>query len=243
MDAVPDRRRQRRAPPAPGYVITCYGAEHENSPRERVNLATRLLNVSTRGAQIATRGRLRERLGVIFEIELPGSRERFRAKAVVRWSKSVEAGGRTMNVAGLQFMSTIKGRAELKPATPRPGAEPRRGNKRFFPREVEIVCLPRGVLKSLGLASNAAKHLKDLSLGGAQVVSNRKLSPGRRVELRLKFTKPKLVVEIEGTVKWCRRDTLSVEPRWLAGVRFNYMPDDSEINLKAIERAFLGGGF
>lgn len=86
-----------------------------------------------------------------------------------------------------------------------------------------------------------AHKIKNLSVGGAQIVAVKELRPGQRVCLRLEFRKPRSFrVEAEGEVRWCRRDTRSVEPRWLAGILFVHVSLQDEGLLLEVARSFLG---
>jgi hypothetical protein len=46
-------------------------------------------------------------------------------------------------------------------------------------------------------------------------------------------------VSAEGIVRWCRRDTLSLEPRWVVGVVFKRMGPDSGGRLRTVEAVFV----
>jgi hypothetical protein len=239
-----ERRRHSRLKPDKGYIVTCYSAEAGDPSAAKYNLASKLVDVSPRGACLVTVGRLRARLPVQVEVYFPKTGARVRMRATVRWSQTVESRGpnkQTAHVAGLEFDKTLQLQNPRKEA-PRPGRteEPRRGSKRFSPGDVQLVCLPRNFWRALGLSSNAARQVKDLSLGGVQIVSTRRLKPGQGVSLRLEFRKPHAVIEAEGEVRWCRRDTLSLEPRWNAGVAFRRLPPVSHSNLVTIEKIFLG---
>ncbi len=243
-----ERRRHPRRKPEPGYVLTCTAAEFAGKATEPYNLGSRLLDVSAGGACLVTVGRLREGLPVLIEIAFPATRDLFRAKAAICWSRTVESTGserRTAHVAGLRFGEVLEARGgKVAPVAGEraleASREPRRRHKRFTPQEVEIVCLPRGFWRGLGFGSNVGRHLKDLSVGGAQIVSATRLEPGRKVDLKLTFRKPPAVVQAQGEVRWCRRDTLSVEPRWYAGVVFRRIAPASNQNLLAIGRLFVG---
>jgi hypothetical protein len=207
------------------------------------NLAVRLLDTSATGACLVTKGRLREGVPVFVGIDLPRQGTRLMSKATVRWSTTVESKGRTAHVAGLQFEKPLEQLAPRKvapaPPEPPPSKEPNRRHKRFVPETVDIVCLPRGLLRKLGVKSNSAKALKDLSLGGAQIISAEKLRPGEPVDLTLKFRYPAAEVKAEGVVRWCRRDTLSLEPRWNVGVVFKRIDPASDGRLRTVEAVFI----
>jgi c-di-GMP-binding flagellar brake protein YcgR len=245
IDEMPceERRRHPRQRLEEGYVIHCTSRGEGASN----NLASKLLDISRSGACLITVGRLREGLPMDLEITFPGRRDRFRARAVVRWSQTVESTGpirRTAHVAGVRFEEILdvqgaKGAPRTGRLAPPPVDEPQRRHKRFLPQEVDLVCLPRGFWRRLGFGTNIARHLKDLSLGGAQIVSSTRLKPGRKVDLRLKFRKPACVIQARGEVRWCKRDTLSVEPRWYMGVTFRRIAPGSNQDLEAVARYFL----
>jgi len=223
--------------------VACTSAEFARPGSDSYNLAVKLLDTSASGACIVTKGRLREGIKVMLGIILPRKGTRVMSRAVVRWSTTVESKGRTAHVAGLMFDRAV---SELSP--PKPPAteseklrskEPQRRHRRFVPEKVDIVCLPRGLLTRLGVKSNSAKGLRNLSLGGAQIVSADKLAPGDPVDLTLQFGSPATTIKAEGIVRWCRRDTLSLEPRWNVGVVFKQMDPASDGRLRTVEAVFV----
>jgi hypothetical protein len=234
-----ERRRHDRSSTREAQVA-CTSAEHAPPGSPTGNLAVRLLDTSATGACLVTRERLREGLPVVIGIILPGGKARVMSTSVVRWSTSIESKGRTAHVAGVEFEKPI---AALAPRLPKTGpskhAEPNRRHKRFVPDTAEIVCLPPGFLSKLGMKSNAAKALKNLSLGGAQILSTEKLEKGDRVDLLLKFAFPKTSVRAAGIVRWCRRDTLSLEPRWNVGVLFKELDPATHSRLRTVEAVFI----
>ena len=237
-----ERRRHDRMNPKDASVALTSG-EFAKPGSASYNLAVRLLDTSASGACIVTKGRLREGIKVVVGVILPKQGTKVMSRATVRWSTTVESKGRTAHVAGLQFERPV---SELGPKKPPPTdsqklhtKEPQRRHARFTPEKVEIVCLPRGLLTKLGVKSNSAKALKNVSLGGAQIVSSEKLSPGDPVDLTLQFRYPAAVVKAEGVVRWCRRDTLSLEPRWNVGVVFKRMDSDSNGRLRTVEAVFV----
>jgi len=211
-------------------------AEHAQSG----SLAVRLLDTSATGACLVTTERLREGTSVVVGIILPDQKSRVMSTAWVRWSTSVESKGKVAHVAGVEFEKPV---AELAPSLPKSGSskhvEPNRRHKRFVPEKVDIVCLPPGFLSKLGMKSNTAKALKNLSLGGAQILSTEKLEKGERVDLLLKFAFPKTSVRAAGVVRWCKRDTLSLEPRWNVGVVFKEMDPATHSRLRTVEAVFI----
>jgi PilZ domain-containing protein len=233
-----ERRRHDRSPNREAQ-IACTSAEHKQNGKPSTNLAVRLLDTSATGACLVTRDRLREGCPVILGIILPQNKARVMTKGVVRWSTTLEQKGRVAHVTGVEFDKPV---AELAPGLPKNGPsheEPQRRHKRFVPEKVDIVCLPPGFLSKLGMKSNSAKALKNLSLGGAQIVSTEKLETGDRVDLLLKFAFPKTSVRAAGVVRWCRRDTLSLEPRWVIGVKFKELDPTTHSRLRTVEAVFI----
>lgn len=237
-----DRRRHSRVMTKDASVA-CTSAEFAKPGSDSYNLAVKLLDTSASGACIVTKGRLREGIKVMVGVILPRQGTRIMSRAVVRWSTTVESKGRTAHVAGLQFDRTMPDLAPKK--TPQTESEklrskePQRRHPRFIPEKVDIVCLPRGILRKLGVKSNSAKSLKNLSIGGAQIVTSEKLSPGDPVDLTLEFRYPSTIVKAEGVVRWCRRDTMSLEPRWNVGVVFKQMDPSSDGRLRTVEAVFV----
>lgn len=237
-----ERRRHPRTPPSPEWGIRCR-SPGRGAPE--YHLVTRVVDVSACGTCIVTSTRLREGSPVAVDVLLPNGDACFQSLATVRWSMTLESNGRIAHVAGLQFDRVFRLASTESEEHPSRvlllrSPEPRRAHKRFTPEEVALVCLPRDFLRLLGLARNTGRRLKDISRGGAQIVCARKLRPGQRVDLRLEFRRAQATVEAQGVVRWCARDTTSLEPRYLAGVKFEKLPPGSERSLRAVERAFIG---
>lgn len=256
-----ERRGNFRSAPQEGLEVRLTTPGHAGSQDERHNLAARLLDVSAKGVCVVTFDKVAKGAPMAVELFIPGRDLRFATKATVSWAASLDKEGRPMHVAGLSFSKVFKAdrsvrvereREELPPeATPSPspsttrilptrGPEPQRGHKRFTPDEVTLVLFQRGFLRSIGLASNAARRLKDLSRSGAQISCAGRLKAGQRVDLRLEFRRAKVSLQIEAVVRWCKRDTTSLEPRYLVGVSFENLPEATERNLRTIEGFFLG---
>ena len=233
-----ERRRNSRIQ-AKEAQVACTSPGHAKPGTPSYNLAVRLLDTSSTGACIVTKGRLREGIPVIVGIIFPSQKARVMSKAVVRWSTTVESKGRTAHVAGIEFEKPIPslGPAPIAPKTKK--GEPQRRHKRFTPEKVDIVCLPPGFLTKLGVKTNTAKGLKNLSLGGAQIISSEKLKTGDRVDLLLQFRYPKTTVQAVGIVRWCQRDTFSLEPRWNVGVVFKHMDASSSGRLQTVQAVFI----
>lgn len=240
-----ERRRHARssAKDAKDASVACTSAEFAKPGTDSYNLAVKLLDTSASGACIVTKGRLREGIKVMVGVILPKQGTRVMSRAIVRWSTTVESKGRTAHVAGLQFDRTQPELSPKKvPATESEKLrtkEPQRRHQRFAPEKVDIVCLPRTLLTKLGVKSNSARALRNLSLGGAQIVTSEKLAPGDPVDLTLQFRYPATTVKAEGIVRWCRRDTMSLEPRWNVGVIFKRMDPSSDGRLRTVEAVFI----
>ena len=243
-----ERRKCSRIKPESGFVCSCTNADFAGHGPRAYNLATRLLDVSPRGACLVTTGRLRERVPIIVDISVPQALARFKARAIVRWSQTLERGGRTAHVAGLRFERILESYGDRlsflggRPEAPSPARtrEPQRRFKRFQPRDARVVCTPRDLWRMLGFKTQAALRLHDLSLGGAQVVCSKRLKPGSTVDLALDFERPQGSVAAEAVVRWCRRDTRSLESRWHAGLVFRRMAPDHEERLKEVDKLYLG---
>jgi hypothetical protein len=121
----------------------------------------------------------------------------------------------------------------------RRSGEPRRKHKRFRPARTGIVCIPRGFWALL-FKRNVAVHVKDVSLGGAQIVASRALRAGARTDVLFDFPGFPRPLAAEADVRWCRRDTLSLEPRWNAGLIFKKLSPADEEQLREVDRIYLG---
>lgn len=235
-----DERRRHDRSSSKEAQVALTSPEYTQHGSPSYNLAVRLLDTSATGACLVTTDRLREGCPVIVGIILPGQKNGIMAQGFVRWSTSIEQKGRTAHVAGVEFDKPV---AALAPSLPKSGpskhAEPNRRHKRFVPEKVDIVCLPPGFLSKLGMKSNTAKALKNLSMGGAQILSTEKLEKGDRVDLLLKFAFPKTSVRAAAIVRWCKRDTLSLDPRWNVGVVFKEMDPATQSRLRTVEAVFI----
>jgi hypothetical protein len=232
-----ERRKYPRSKPDPTLRLLCHNAEFDEKPLHRTNLCLKWLDVSAKGACIVTPGRLRVGVQLMVIIEVPETSVRFRGKAVVRWAQTLQHQGREAHVAGMEFMEVLEAQGDkvqfLKSWWRGPvEVDERRKHQRMLLEGVQIECQPCGVWSALGFSSNAARSLTDLSEGGCQIVASRKLEPGSRVKIKLTFKKPAVVVQGEGEVRWCNRDTLSLEPRWPAGIEFRDFSHADEARLK-----------
>jgi len=118
--------------------------------------------------------------------------------------------------------------------------EPRRRHKRFHPPRAQVSCVPRGFWTSLIRKTNVALALKDLSLGGAQIIADRPLKPGARTDLTFWFAGFPDPVRMEADVRWCRRNTLSLSPKWNAGLTIKRISPVDESRLADVDRTYLG---
>jgi hypothetical protein len=202
------------------------------------NLARRVVDLGPRGACVVTVGRLRPGLSVIANLKVPGTRLHVKMMGTVRWSTTLERQGRTAHVAGLEFDHSLA--PEAGPS-PRPRDLQRR-HPRFAPKEVDPQLMFEGLLAMIGVRKpNLALAVRDLSQGGVSLLTEEPLKTGREVKIRLEFRITRSIIEADGVVRWCRRDTLAASPRWLVGVVFKRMPPKSDAELRRLERYFLGG--
>ena len=191
------------------------------------NLAKKVVDWSSGGACLVTSDRLRP--GAKVDVSISGGGVKIRALASVRWSSTLTRGGQSAHVCGL----------ELREPAPRRKVDPNRRHRRFQVKDVaETECRPQTWLSSLGLGRSVAASVRDLSSGGIRLSVSRQLGVGDRLSLRLVFTVPNTVLEAEGMVRWCRRDTLALKPRWDVGIVFRRVSD--EMALRRVEKHFGG---
>ena len=240
---TPERRRHVRRPAEAGTICTLRDVPRAGRDGDPGNLAVRLLDLASSGACLVTTGRLPIATPVILDVTLPGSPGPFNTRAEVRWSVTVENGDRTAHVAGLRFDRVLgsSGDPGRLPEAGRslPSREPQRRWKRFSPRVASLSCDAHDLRRMLGWRSNPALSLRDLSRGGAGIVTSRKLKKGSRADLAIDLS---VVggVWIETQVRWCRRDTLSLEPRWQTGLVFIRMSKQDEARLEDAEQFHKG---
>lgn len=119
-------------------------------------------------------------------------------------------------------------------------AEPRRRYKRFRPPRAQVRCVPRGFWSSLLRKTNVALGLRDVSLGGTQIIADRPLKPGAKTDVVLQFSGFPDPVVLEADVRWCKRDTLSLTPKWMAGLTIKRISPVHETRLAEVDRTYLG---
>ena len=121
------------------------------------------------------------------------------------------------------------------------GNEPRRRFKRFSPVKTAVACiLPKSGWSLFSSGKNLALRVQDVSMGGAHLVCSRQLKPGTRTWVVLGFASASVKVFIEAAVRWCRRDTMSLNPRWETGLQFVRLESRDAENLQAMRRMYLG---
>ena len=189
------------------------------------NLAKKVVDWSAKGACLVTAERLRP--GAKVDLSISGGGVKMRAIASVKWSTTLTRGDKSAHVCGL----------EIREPAPRRKVDPNRRHSRFPVKdEVLTDCRPETWLSSLGLGSSVAASVRDISAGGIRLSVGRKLKAGDRVTLRLVFSVPNTTVEAQGMVRWCRRDTLALKPRWDVGIIFRRVSD--EMALRRVEKHF-----
>lgn len=244
-----ERRKHPRFKPEPDLRFGCYSHAFDEAGPSRVNFAVKAVDLSPGGCCLVTTGRLRVGLPLQIEITVDKDLSRFRAESVIRWADTLQHQGREAHIAGIQFMRIleVKGKrmAVLDPKGAKKAAGPdpelrRRQHKRVVMSRAEVQCVRKGLGSAFGLAGNVAHCLVDVSEGGCQIVSREKLKEGQSVKLSLRFTGPSASVEAVGEVRWCERNTLSLEPRWPTGIEFRRIPPDDMDRLRTVLRSFAG---
>jgi hypothetical protein len=234
-----ERRKHPRVKPDALFRVQCFSADFAENPLHRTNLALRCLDLSARGACVVTPGRLRVGATIVLSIDIPDTATRFRGKAVVRWSQSVEKQGREAHVAGMEILEVQECQGErvgflsgtLKNMLP---TDTRQKHRRMLVNEAEVTCAVAGFMGALGLSGNIAKSLVDLSEGGCKLVLEKKVEVGQRVKLHFSFKHPALKVNSDGVVKRCDRDTLRLEPKYDTGIEFQNMSNEDAAHLRLV---------
>jgi len=224
------------------FRVHAYSADFAENPLHRTNLALRCLDLCARGACILTPGRLRVGASVILSVDIPDTATRFRGRAVVRWSQSVEKQGREAHVAGMEILEVQECQGDRvgflggasKNTLP---ADTRQKHRRLLVSEAEVTCSVAGFMGALGLSGNIAKSLIDVSEGGCKLILEKKVEVGAKVKLQFSFKHPALKVASEGIVKRCDRDTLTLAPKYETGIEFHNMPNGDAANLRIVLKA------
>lgn len=234
-----ERRKYPRVKPDSQFRVQCYTADFAENPLHRTNLAQRCLDLSAKGACVVTTGRLRVGASLVLAIDIPDTATRFRGKAVVRWSQSVEKQGREAHVAGMEILEVLECQGErvgfmaggMRNVLPE---DTRQKHRRVLVSEAEVTCQAAGLLGSLGLTGNVAKKLVDVSEGGCKLILEKKIEVGHRVKLQFSFKHPALKVSTEGIVRRCDRDTLVLTPRYETGIEFQTISNEDAAHLRLV---------
>jgi len=225
--------------------VQVYSADFAGNPFQRNNLAVRCLDLSTGGACIVTTGRLRVGAPLVISLDIPDTATRFRGKAVVRWSQTIEKKGQEAHVAGMQILEVqecqgdrvaFMGSGSLKILP----SDDRQKHRRVVVQEAEVICSVAGLMGALGLSGNIAKSLVDLSEGGCKLILEKKVEAGQKVKIQLAFKHPALKVAGEGIVRRCDRDTLVLAPKYETGIEFQNLSNDDAAHLRLVLKEFLG---
>ena len=239
----PERRRHPRTPPAGNFVISCYRAEWTGQTLDNYNMANKIFDLGPKGAKMLTRLKVAHGVPLVVDINVPYPKSRFKALAVVRWTKEVEldnASKRKAYETGLEFEKLLDADGETgeylasglggipkKPAS-------RRNTGRFAPPSHDAEVYENDFKAMFGFHADSLKELKDLSQGGAQIVTTRELKVGRKVTLTLRFQAPRTVLRLQGEVRWCRRIPGIVERLWRSGIAFRNLSQADQQNLQAL---------
>jgi hypothetical protein len=227
------------------FRVQCFSAEFAENPFHRTNLALRCLDLSTGGACIVTPGRLRVGASIVISVDIPDTATRFRGKAVIRWSQSVEKKGLEAHVAGMQILEVQECQGEKvdflgAAAQNLLPADHRQKHRRMLVHEAGVSCSVAGLMGALGLSGNIARSLLDLSEGGCQLILEKKVDVGQRVKIQLTFKHPALKIQGDGIVRRCDRDTLTLAPKYATGIEFQNLTNEDAAHLRLVLKSFLG---
>ncbi len=239
-----ERRKYPRKRVGPNTAVVCTSAEANVPAAVRNNLALKVVDVGGKGACIVTVGRLRETLPVFIEIALPDVHERFRARAVIRWSQTLRHKGREAHVAGVEFLEILEASGEqvqflaqgLRKPRALKGEDLRREHGRLHLQQARVTCRPRGLLSALGFSGEIAAQLAGLTPDGFNMICGNKLTEGQRLDVRLDFQNPSAFVAGTVEVRSCRRDTLVLEPRYTVEAVFTELLPENRERLEGIRR-------
>lgn len=235
-----EKRRHLRRKADATFFVGCRSAEAADVP----NLALKLIDVGALGACFVSRLKLKVGVRVQMLVVRPGAQTRASVDAVVRWVVPYSNDGVAGHQVGVEFSKPVLsldfGMIALREQKPAPSADSQRRHRRFSPGDTDLVCVPkRGLMaRILGLRKDVGHRLRDLSLSGAQIVSTRKLEPGQEVGIEIYLPDGRNVLNTEAVVRWCRRDTMSLKRRYLAGVQFGKLDDEAKHYLTSAQVAF-----
>lgn len=245
----PERRKYLRRKPDQGMQVAAQSATAVASggTTVRTNCAVKLIDVSDKGACIVTTGRLRVGAELVVRLSIDGTEDLYAAKAVIRWAQTWTHNGREADVAGVEFMQVLEVRGQrFRSMAGWAGSVPtaendKRKQKRRLLESSKVKCVVAGLFNALGMASNCATSLVDLSEGGCQIVATKKLEVGTRVKLTFGFQNPTVEVNITGEVRHSTRDTLTLDPKYSTGIAFGALSHDDEGRLLMVLRAMDAG--
>ncbi|HEX7898530.1 MAG TPA: PilZ domain-containing protein [Planctomycetota bacterium] len=241
-----ERRKHPRRPPDKGVGITAMSSTATagaQATTTRSNVAVKVVDVSDKGACLVTTGRLRAGAELLVKLFVEGTDDFYSAKAVVRWAETWSKNGREADVAGIEFMKVQEVRGtrfhamtSWAPVVPTRQDDKRKQKRRLL-ESSKVTCVATGLFNFLGMASNLASSLGDLSESGCQITATKKLEPGTSVKVTLAFKHPDVEFSVSGEVKYANRDTLSLEPRYATGIEFSKLAHDDEGRLMMVLRA------
>jgi c-di-GMP-binding flagellar brake protein YcgR len=245
----PERRKYLRRKPDQGVQVSAQSATAVASggTAVRSNCAVKLIDVSDKGACLVTTGRLRAGAELHVRLFIDGTDDLYAAKAVVRWAQTWTHNNREADVAGIEFMQVqevrgmrFRSMAAWAAAVPAAQSDKRQQKRRLI-ESSKVKCVVAGLFNVLGMASNCATSLVDLSEGGCQLVANKKLEVGTRVKITLAFQNPTVEINAAGEVRHSTRDTMMLDPKYTTGIAFKDMSHDEEGRLLMVLRAMDSG--
>ena len=241
-----ERRRHPRRQPDQGVRINAMSASAVSGAAAttvRTNVAVKVVDISDKGACIVTTGRLRAGAELLVRLTIDGTDDFYAAKAVIRWAETWTRNNREADVAGIEFMQVQELRGNRfhaltswAPVVPKAEDDKRRQKRRLLETS-KVTCATAGLFNLLGMASNLAHSLVDLSEAGCQILAVKKLEAGTRVKLTLTFKNPAVEFSLEGEARWSNRDTMSLEPRYSTGIQFGKLSHEAEGRLLMVLRA------
>ena len=235
-----EKRKHIRRKADATFFLGAKSAEVGDEP----NLAIRLVDVGAQGACFISKAKLKVGSKVQMLVVRPGAATRASVDALVRWVIPYTQDGVVGHQIGVEFTKPVLsldfGMMKLKEQRPAPTVDAQRRHRRFSPGDTDLVCTPkRGLLaRVLGLSKDIGYKLKDLSLSGAQIVSTKKLVKSQEVRIEVFLPDGRCVLSTEAIVRWCKRDTLSLKRRYLAGVSFGKLDDEAKHYLTSAQVAY-----
>ena len=245
----PERRKHLRRKPDQGVQVSAQSATAVASggTTVRSNCAVKIIDLSDKGACLVTTGRLRAGAELQVRLFIDGTEDLYVAKAVVRWAQTWTHNNREADVAGVEFMQVqevrgmrFRSMAAWAAAVPTAQSDKRQQKRRLLDTS-KVKCVVAGLFNALGMASNCATSLVDLSEGGCSLVATKKLEVGTRVKLTLGFQNPTVEINVAGEVRHATRDTLTLDPKYTTGIKFGDLPHDEEGRLLMVLRAMDSG--